>query len=461
MSNRITVSPSEIKRYVQVQRNHDIPDEITKKLYSNLAVPSYVHGYSLAIQYFTNWFESKFEPGYLKSVYVDGKHVLDEYKKFSLNVVKGQNPRARIEPRVEYDFDRELVDWYGAPPNVYIRRSHYNQSFLKDYDRAVFLSLTARALKMTFNCKIRVNTRAMQQDLYNRMEMNFRIGATHLEMMNADFHIPKTIMLDIARKAGFEIANDNVIDVISFLAYLNKHSDIPFLFKIRAINQKPEYFIRMKGLPVHINTVEKLQIDDGEKDGKLDTNFHVEMNATMTIPIPHFYVYYSQEELADLVKVKDWEKDMVAVYSYNMEDIPRVDKNGWIQAAITEYMIDKGDTEMDLSSIFQGDNPLTRAIKHDLTQGLSPSHFINIVLYREEDKAQWENKFTIDWNTKIVKFMYPEGQDDIIRIVMYYDREYLNNLDIEMRKYNDTRIKGGAVSDALIQKDKELHPEKR
>ena len=58
--------------------------------------------------------ESKFEPGYLKSVFIDGKHVLDEYKKFSLNVVKGQNPRARIEPKVDYEFDREQVDWYGA-----------------------------------------------------------------------------------------------------------------------------------------------------------------------------------------------------------------------------------------------------------------------------------------------------------------------------------------------------------
>ena len=56
------------------------------------------------------------------------------------------------------------------------------------------------------------------------MEMNFRIGTTNLKMMNADFHIPKAIILDMTRKSGFEIANDNIIDVISFLSYLNKHS---------------------------------------------------------------------------------------------------------------------------------------------------------------------------------------------------------------------------------------------
>ena len=453
MIEREILTPKDIE-IMRMQRNH-APSEITKKLYANLALPSYVHGYSLAIEFFSKWFESKFDKGYLKSIYIDGKHVLDDYKKFSLQVLKGENPRARIEPKVDYDYDREQVDLYGAPPELYIRRSAYNQSFFKDYDNQIFLSLQQRAMRMNFACKVRVNTRSMQQDLYNKMEMNFRIGATHMEMMSADFHIPKPIMLSLAKQAGFEVNNDNVINLIDFLEYLNRHSDIPFLFKLRAINQKPEFFIRINGLSIHINTVEKLQLDDGERDGKLDTNFTIEMNAVLTIPIPHYYVYYSAEELTDGLPYKEFVENSIGIYSFNMFDIPRVDDNGWMQAAITDYQTEKDDTEIDLSSLFTGDNVLTRAINHDLTRGISPSHFINILIYRGDDRAVKpnlnidNNRYSINWKTKVIRLKYPEPEPDHLRIVMYYDRSYLNGLDIELNKYNKDRIQTQNINEKL------------
>ena len=37
--------------------------EKIEKLYGDLSLPSYVHGYSLAIEYMYKWFESKFPKG--------------------------------------------------------------------------------------------------------------------------------------------------------------------------------------------------------------------------------------------------------------------------------------------------------------------------------------------------------------------------------------------------------------
>ena len=76
---REIIDPKDMDFIISTQTNHTIAEENVKKLYSNLALPSYVHGYSLAIEYFTHWFESKFNKGFLKSVYIDGKHVLDDY----------------------------------------------------------------------------------------------------------------------------------------------------------------------------------------------------------------------------------------------------------------------------------------------------------------------------------------------------------------------------------------------
>lgn len=434
--DRETISPDEI--ISTIMRKDNNPGEKIKKLYANLALPSYVHGYSLAIQYMTQWFENKFDKDYFKGgIYVDGKHVLDDYKKFSKNVVKRLNPKARIAPVIEYEYDRETIDSYFAPPELYLHRSNYAESFFKDYDRDIFLGINMRALRMNFNFKIRLNNRSQQLDLFNKMELDFRIGATQSENISADFHIPKSILLNIADRAGFEIKNNEVVDIIDFLSYLNSHSDLPFLFKIRAINQKPEFFIRLNGLYTHISTKDKLQLDDGERDGKLDTNFHIEMNATLTIPIPHFYSYYSATELTTTIETKERD-DTIAIYSVNIFDIPKVDENGWAQAAVTEYVTESGDTEMDLSSIFTGDNILAQAIQHDLTRGISPYHFINIKVYRGADVAKL-CEIKMDWDSKIAYFSQPEEEDNL-SIVVYYDRNYINNLDIELNKYNQNRI---------------------
>ena len=47
----------------------------------------------------------------------------------------------------------------------------------------------------------------------------------------------------------------------------------------------------------HIKTKDKLQKDDGERDGKLDFNFHVEMDAELTMLVPHFYALYDEEDV--------------------------------------------------------------------------------------------------------------------------------------------------------------------
>lgn len=432
---RVKVTPDDI-----ILKSTDANTERAEKLYANLAIPSYVHSYSLAIDYMYRWFESKFEKGFfIGGIYVDGKHVLDDYKnKDQKLIIKGQQPRARIEPRIQHDYDREGLDSYLAPVNMYTRRSNLNNSFFKDYDRDIFLGLNMKALRMDFNFKVRLNTRAQQLDLAQRMELYFRVGATQYEDLSLDFHVPKEIILNIAERAGFEIKKNEVVDIVEFLHYLNRHSDLPFLFKIRAINKKAEFFIRMNGLYTHIAVRDKLQLDDGERNGKLDFHYHIEMNAVLTIPVPQFYAYYSANDLTVKINTKEANEGTVAIYSINVVDIPKVDENGWAQAAITQYATDEGEEFMDLSSLFSGENILSRTINHDLTNGVSPDHFINIKVFTEGDIAKYV-PIKMDWNTKIAYFRDPQPED-ILDIAVYYDREYINELNISMESLNDNRI---------------------
>lgn len=421
-----------------------------KKLYGNLALPSYVHGYSLAIEYMYDWFKSKFPKDFFRGgIYIDGKNVLDDYKRLNeyamKNIIKGQNPRARIAPTVEYDFDREGLDLYQAPPEIYLKRSNSQDAFFKDYERNMFLGFMPRALRMDFAFKVRVNSRSEQLDTFNRMELCFRNGSTQYSYISVDFHVPKYIITDIAKRAGFELdEKGEVKEILLFLEYLNQHSDVVFLFKLRAINQQPEYFIRINNLYTHIAVRDKLQLDDGERDGKLDFNYHVEMNAVLTIPIPHYYAYYAPEELMDSIAIKEANEGCVAIYSINLFEVPKVDEHGWNQGAITDYQCDKGDTEIDLSDIFGStNNPLGRAIADSLKVGVSPFKFVNIKLYRDED-IQRNVKFTMDWKTNIITFDHPEDEG-VIHIAVYYDRNYINELDSMHNVFSKRRINSGTL----------------
>lgn len=439
---REIITPDRLSKEMSVLASRYRFDRHTN-LYASLAIPSYVHGYSLGIEYMYNWFKSKFPEDFFRGgIYIDGKHVLDDYKRLNdfamKNIIKGENPRARMAPIVEYDWDREGIDLYQGPPQVYLRRSKFEDSFFKDYERGLFLGLKTREMRMNVGFKVRLNTRAQQLDTYHVMEMCCRNGATQYEYISVDFHIPKYIMLSIADRAGFEIVNSEVVDVLEFVQYLNKHSDIPFLFKMRAINQQPEFFIRINDLYTHIAVRDKLNLDDGEREGKLDINFAIEMATVLDMPIPHYFSYYSAEPIMSDVKVVESNEGCVAIYSINIVDIPNIDEHGWNLAAVTEYKTDENEKEIDLTPIFSGDNPLSRAINHDLTIGISPDRFINIKVFRDDDISKIP-EFKIDWKTMKMNFRYPQ-EEEMLQIAIYYDEAYINELEIELGNYRNNRI---------------------
>lgn len=438
MSNRVVIGVDPYSLYRSVRPNENLNDRF--RLNKSLTVPSYVHGYGLCIEYYKRWFENKFSHDYFRGgIYIDGKHVLDEYKTFDQTPVKRENPRARIVPTLDSDYDRDGIDTYLASPKIYLRRSSYQDSFFKDYEKRIFLGLQMKAMRMTFNTKIRVNTRAEQLDLYNFMQLNFRNGATSYEYLSLDYHIPKDIIIGIAQQAGFEIQNNEIVNIVEFLNYFNQHSDnIILLFKIRSINKQPEFFLRVNDVYTHITCKDKLNKDDGEKDGKLEFNFGVEMENVVIMPVPAFYILADQQPIMQDIKLEP-KRDFTALYSINIYDIPPVNDKGWNQAAITDYSVDKGDTELDISSLFNGENILSRTINLSMAQGISPDRIIDVKAFRCTDMPKGV-ELEMDWKRKVAVLKSPASIDEVYEIVMYYDREYIANIDISINKYNDNRI---------------------
>lgn len=413
----------------------------TPRLYKAIQLPSYVHSYSLCIEYMKSWFLKQFPPEYFKTVYVNGRHVLDEWKHFNNYNIKREKPMLAVVPTVNYDWDREGLDTYLADKNILLKRSNANQSFFKDWERMKFIYLQMREMEMNYTFKIRVESRAQQLDLFNRMELYFKIGSIHHEYLSADFHIPYNIILDIARAAAFDIDSKTnmIVDIPEFIQYMNKHSLIPVVFKMRAINQKPEFFVRARNMNIRIATRDKLQLDDGEKEGKLDTNYHVEMQCQVRIPIPWFFAYLSQDPIKQSIDVTE-RRPNIGIYTiYNME-IPPENEMGWPNIVVTSYSCGKDETFIDISQLFANPEwPAKKMIDYSLSLDLSPESFIDVKIWRDSYLPK-EIQHHMDFRHMKIVFDEDIRTNEVINIAIYADMNYINDSIISMNNFDNTRI---------------------
>ena len=323
-------------RKYEIKRNHQI------RLNSDISVPSTIHGYSIGVEYMKKWFLDKFDDEYFKTVFIDGKSVFDDYRRLSRQeLLTIEKPALSIRSVLDVDYNRDFVDMYpGGLKNFARRTCTYDKAFFRDYDSNTYLAMHLRLMKINFQFRARVKTRAQQIDLLEFMKIAFKIGSTHKEYVDMDFHVPKEIIFCIAKDNGFEIdEHKKVKDVVGFLQYLNSHSGFPFMYKLRTINGNNEFFIKVQHLCMHVNTTEQLSIDDGERQGQLDNNFHVEMNCELRIPVPQFYAYYTDHTVELEKKLK---RELLGLY--NLSDVypvPEVNDKRWELLIKTDWVNDE------------------------------------------------------------------------------------------------------------------------
>ena len=447
LTDRIGVSAGEIE--AQILRNTPrekwaelFPNytEYKPKLYKAMQLPSYVHGYSLAIEYMRDWFIAKFPKDFFKTIYVNGSHVLDNWKNWNNYNIKREKPMLAIVPTLSTDWDRENLDFYMADAKMILHQSNYDESFIKDYRNMCFLYLRLREMEMNFTFKIRVNTRAQQLDLLNKMELWFRVGTTQQDNLSADFHIPTDILLAMAKDAHFEVDEEKQLpaDIPAFIQYLNQHSSAPVIFKMRAVNQMPAFFVRARNLFTHIAIRDKITIDDGERSGKLDNNFHLEMNIRLRMPIPHFYAYMAELPTPESIVISE-RKPMLGIYTINNFDIKPENEMGWPSIAVTSYYADKGEKYIDIKSLFASKEwPVSKVLFADLKLGISPEGFIDTKLFHCSDHMGGRlANFYMDYKNMRIVLNEDVIEDQYYEIAMYADMNYVSERLSTMENYNE------------------------
>ena len=417
-------------------------------LYTNMYTPSEVHAFNLGIEYMKDkFFKSKFPKDYFKAEWINTAHTMKDYANFSKMNVKRERPYFVVIPTVDYDYDRENIDMYYAGADTFLKRSNAQRSFFKDYDRNIFLGMQMRLMRMPFTFKIRLNTRSEQLDLFRRMELMFRIGGTQTDNISADLHIPYDLLVNIAIMAGFkveikEFAGEKIakiVDPLAFLDYMNRHSDIPVTYKFRATNHKEEFFLRVSDMYTHISTKDKLDVDDGEKVGQIDSNFSITMQAILRFPVPQFFALYNEKPLPYVLTTG---QASIPLYSLGQFNIPDTNDRGWEQVINTTYMLDPHEMHFDVSPLFRSNKTedINKVREWCLKNYISPNVFIDIQIYQEFGGDYRAVPFNFDYVNMKVDLGQDLEDEQYLYIAIYIDKQYMNNTLVTINEFNKSRL---------------------
>ena len=422
---------------------HDIDGKRKVRHYrSSLILPSQYHSYAVCLEFAKEWFLEKFANNFFNSIYVDGSHSYNEFRKFSTidEKLKRVNPVLAVIPSIDLTHNRSFIDSSPELPML-LRRSRFEGVFFNDISKcnSLHLQIIFQTILMNFVFKMRVNTRAEQLDLFNFIKIKHRAGYSESRELALDIHVPKEIIAQIAHDNGFEMDSQlNIKDPIKLLKYLNSNSYIPFVYKFRCSNGNNEFFIKVPNCMVHLKS-EMPSMDDGERQNAVSTNYTIDFNIEVEMSAPYAFTYFSQceQKYLNIDKLVDTD-GCISVLRAIKTEIPQFDEHIWNLMVTTEYLIEESDLnkemEIDLDGFFAGTD-LYEVIKYTKNIGINPSIFLNIKLFNDG----YERCFNIDWKTLKCKMLgNPTNITTVIAV--YCDMEYVNNTLAQLKDLESSRL---------------------
>lgn len=421
------------------------PDDLNKKytkrmMLSSVMIPSQYQAYSICVEFARDWFLEKFNKNFFTNVHIDGKFAFDDFRRFSItdDKLKRINPLLAIFPVIQMDHNRNWIDSYPEIP-LMLRRTKMEGCFFNDEPTGLHAQIIFKTILMNFVYKMRVNTRAEELDLFEFIKIKHRAGYTETKEVSIDIHVPKELIAQIAYDNEFKFDDNlNIENPTGLLKYLNSHSLIPFIYKMRCVNGNNEFFIKVPNCVAHLK-MEMPTMDDGERSGVNSTNYTIDFNVEVEMSAPFSYTYYSQKEQKYITDREIISDGLISVMKSAKTTIPDKNSKGWSQYTTTEYMIDETelnkDVEIDFNELFNGAD-IIDIINYTKSIAINPAVFIDMKIFNDAKEV----KFDMDWN--IFKCKINSKVTNITLVIgIYIDLEYVNNVLINLKEMNSGRIK--------------------
>lgn len=426
-------------------------DRFRPSLKCDLFIPSYVHSLSVATEFVYNYVLSRFPENYFKTIHVAGKHPFEDFRRLQRgNYQIRENPAVTISYSIQYDYNDNNVDLNLLSTNKYLKKSQWQRSFFKCPHKGLYLGMDLEAMMINYNFKFRVNTKAQQLDLFNRMRKVFRLGCTETDDIDCDFHLDNDLIVEMAKEAGYAVdqSNKEVLDPWNFVKFLNQYSQMPILYKLREINQHYEYFLRMSNLPIHLDFQDGLDVDDGNQIGMVQKDFNIEFQIALRFPAPRTFALYNEGHNRQWIKIEN--DDSVKVFSMKVFDIPEENYKHWPIYGHSNYTADDNVdyvNKIDITELFKAppdirvNTSLDYIIQDAIDQFIDPGIFIEVAVYTNELAIDGTGRLPIqmDWKNRTI-ILSNNTPNTYFYIAIYIDRGYVNNKIIEKTNAQSNRI---------------------
>lgn len=415
-------------------------------LTQNLVVACLANSYSLCVEFIRDWFREKFSDDFFSYEHVSDANVLKEAqleKKRILTHLDAERAALVITPIIEEDYNRDGQDiFYGA--KQMLRKDPAKNAFWNDVPNNRFLIMEPHMISMQFEVKVTVHTRMQQLQLYDWMRTAFNVGMPETFYVDQDFLLPRHLILCMAEDAGFELKDGDIARPLDFLAYLNKWSLTPILYKMRSASRCPEYYVRM---PQNILRIMRATLtkDDGTSFGHLHDMYNINFNFDVKMGAPRFFEYFAGDRMYNYPKIAkpDPTAETFCVSKHRVMHIPEVNEKGWMLYVRDLDCLEEEDLEnpmiVDFKDYFEGE--LRELIQSHLQQGISPAAFMDLRIYN----SFAEVKGAVNWDTMIFKSFEPTTSS-INSLALYIDMQYMNEQRINKWHLDDQFNHQGRVT---------------
>ena len=405
---------------------------------TSVILPSQQQAFAVCTEVILDWFLAKYPDKFFNSVYVDGAHSFDEFRKLSKinQQLRKTNPLLALVPNIDPSYNR---DWIDSTPEIpmLLRRSRFEGVFLSDvqHNKGLHLQLVFKTIKMNFVFKMRLDTRAQQLDMMEYIKVKHRAGWSETLTKDMDIHVPKSIISQIAFDNAFDLGEDgNPKNNIELLNYLNTHSLIPFMYKLRCTTGNDEYFIKVPNCTVHLKS-EIPTMDDGERANSITTNYNIEFPLEVEMTAPYCYTYFSQKDEHRYINtgsvVNNYDKN-IAIMQASLTTIPPEDRNHWVLLTTTEYGVDDCDLnkplDIDFKELFHG-TEIGMVLDYTQRIAISPAVFLNFIMFNNSKQLE----YTMDWGKMVAHIDNGIVVDRTI-IGIYVDMKYVNDTIIFIKE---------------------------
>ena len=404
---------------------------------TSVILPSQQQAFAVCTEVILDWFLNKYPDNFFNSVYVSGAHSFDEFRKLSKinQQMRKTNPLLAVSPNIDPSYNR---DWIDSTPEIpmLLRRSRFEGIFFSDieHNKGLHLQLIFKSIKMNFNFKMRIDTRGQQLDMMEFIKIKHRAGWSETLTKDMDIHVPKNIISQIAFDNGFDITEGgNPKNPMELLNYLNTHSVIPFMYKLRCSTGNDEYFIKVPNCTIHIKS-EIPSMDEGERVNSITTNYTIDFAIDVEMTAPYCYTYFSQKEDHRYLNTNNViNTNSVAIMQASLTNVPPEDKNHWaLLGSPIEYGIDECDInkplDIEFKELFAGTD-IGMVLDYTQRIAISPSVFLNFIMFNDSKQL----KYTMDWGKMIAHIDEGIFVDRTI-IGIYVDMKYVNDMIIFIKE---------------------------